>query len=219
MHEPQNLNDIIFGNPESKLRIYDIVTGAEALPHCGKSAIILYGTWGTGKTTMAKMLPNAIEKGRTNSELVMPEELIRCQQGYNGPQVIEFITKILDKNSLNSSGLHYIIIDEVDLLTKSAQESLKSALNTNRCIFILTTNYISELDRGLLDRCVLVEMNAAKVDQLLPLAQKIATNHAVTISDEDLIATIKAANGSFRNISHNVERLVRRKNTPTNVIF
>ena len=219
MHEPQNLNDIIFGNPESKLRIYDIVTGAEALPHCGKSAIILYGTWGTGKTTMAKMLPNAIEKGRTNSELVMPEEMIRCQQGYNGPQVIEFISKILDKNSLNTSGLHYIIIDEVDLLTKSAQESLKSALNTNRCIFILTTNYISELDRGLLDRCVLVEMNAAKVDQLLPLAQQIAVEQGINITDEELIATIKAANGSFRNISHNVERLMRRRNIPTNIIF
>jgi len=219
MHEPQNLNDIIFGNPESKLRIYDIVTGAEALPHCGKSAIILYGTWGTGKTTVATMLPDAIEKGRTQEELTMSADLIRCQQGYNGPQVIEFISKILDKNSLNASGLHYIIIDEVDLLTKAAQESLKSALNTNRCIFILTTNYISELDRGLLDRCVLVEMNAARVDQLLPLAQKIVTNHGVTINDEDLIATIKAANGSFRNISHNVERLVRRKNTPTNVIF
>ena len=219
MHEPQNLNDIIFGNPESKLRIYDIVTGAEALPHCGKSAIILYGTWGTGKTTMAKMLPNAIEKGRTDSELVMPEEMICCQQGYNGPQVIEFISRILDKNSLNASGLHYIIIDEVDLLTKSAQESLKSALNTNRCIFILTTNYISELDRGLLDRCVLVEMNAAKVDQLLPLAQRIAVEQGITITDEELIATIKAANGSFRNISHNVARLMRRRNIPTNIIF
>jgi len=219
MHEPQNLNDIIFGNPESKLRIYDIVTGAEALPHCGKSAIILYGTWGTGKTTMAKMLPNAIEKGRTDSELVMPEEMIRCQQGYNGPQVIEFISKILDKNSLNTSGLHYIIIDEVDLLTKSAQESLKSALNTNRCIFILTTNYISELDRGLLDRCVLVEMNAAKVDQLLPLAHRIAAEHGITVADEELLPTIKAANGSFRNITHNVERLVRRRNIPSNIIF
>ena len=219
MHEPQNLNDIIFGNPESKLRIYDIVTGAEALPHCGKSAIILYGTWGTGKTTMAKMLPNAIEKGRTDSELVMPEEMIRCQQGYNGPQVIEFISKILDKNSLNASGLHYIIIDEVDLLTKSAQESLKSALNTNRCIFILTTNYISALDRGLLDRCVLVEMNAAKVDQLLPLVQQIAMKQGITIADEELIATINAANGSFRNITHNVERLVRRRNIPSNIIF
>ena len=62
-------------------------------------------------------------------------------------------------------------------------------------------------------------MNAAKVDQLLPLAQRIAVEQGITIADEELIATIKAANGSFRNISHNVERLVRRKNTPTNVIF
>ena len=219
MHEPQNLNDIIFGNPESKLRIYDIVTGAEALPHCGKSAIILYGTWGTGKTTVAKMLPNAIEKGRTDSELVMPEEMIRCQQGFNGPQVIDFIAKILDKNSLNASGLHYIIIDEVDLLTKSAQESLKSAMNTSRCIFVLTTNYIAHLDRGLLDRCVLVEMNAAKNEQLLPLAHQIAAEQGVTVADEELLPTIKAANGSFRNITHNVERLVRRKNIPANIIF
>ena len=219
MHEPQNLNDIIFGNPESKLRIYDIVTGAETLPASGKSAIILYGTWGTGKTTVAKMLPNAIEKGRTDSELVMPEEMIRCQQGFNGPQVIDFIAKILDKNSLNASGLHYIIIDEVDLLTKSAQESLKSAMNTSRCIFILTTNYIADLDRGLLDRCVLVEMNAAQSEQLLPLAQKIAAEYGITVADEELLPTIKAANGSFRNITHNVERLVRRRNIPSNIIF
>ena len=89
MHEPQNLNDIIFGNPESKLRIYDIVTGAEALPHCGKSGIVLYGAWGTGKTTVATMLPDAIEKGRTQEELTMSADLIRCQQGFNGPQVIK----------------------------------------------------------------------------------------------------------------------------------
>jgi len=165
------------------------------------------------------MLPDAIEKGRTQEELVISADLIRCQQGFNGPQVIDLITRILDKNSLNASGLHYIIIDEVDLLTKSAQESLKSAMNTSRCIFILTTNYITELDRGLLDRCVLVEMNAAKSEQLLPLAHKIAAEQGVTIADEELLPTIKAANGSFRNIMHNVERLVRRKHIPTNIIF
>jgi DNA polymerase III delta prime subunit len=133
--------------------------------------------------------------------------------------VIDFIAKILDKNSLNASGLHYIIIDEVDLLTKSAQESLKSAMNTSRCIFVLTTNYIADLDRGLLDRCVLVEMNAAKNEQLLPLAHQIAAEQGVTVADEELLPTIKAANGSFRNITHNVERLVRRKNIPANIIF
>jgi DNA polymerase III delta prime subunit len=91
---------------------------------------------------------------------------------------MEFISRILDKNSLNESNLHYIIIDEVDLLTKQAQESLKSALNNKRCIFILTTNYIANLDRGLLDRCVLVEMNAAKSNQLLPLAHETAASAA-----------------------------------------
>jgi len=219
MHEPKSLNDIIFGNPESKLRIYDIVTGAESLPAGGKSGILLYGTWGTGKTTMATMLPNAIEKGKTQEFLTMQADLIRCQQGFNGPQVIDLITRILDKHSLNVSGLHYIIIDEVDLLTKSAQESLKSTLNTTRCIFILTTNYIADLDRGLLDRCVLVEMNAANNEQLLPLAHKIAKDLGDVLSDEDLLPTLTAANGSFRNIQHNVERLIRRKSMPKSVIF
>ena len=220
MYVPTSLNDIIFGNPESKLRIYDIVTGAETLPASGKSGILLYGTWGTGKTTMATMLPDAIEKGRTQEELTMSADLIRCQQGFNGPQVIDFIAKILDKNSLNASGLHYIIIDEVDLLTKSAQESLKSAMNTSRCIFILTTNYIAYLDRGLLDRCVLVEMNAAAINDYLPLAKNLVSDMGVVMSDDDLLPTISAAKGSLRNLIHNVERLARRSNTPPpNIIF
>lgn len=220
MYVPTSLNDIIFGNPESKLRIYDIVTGAETLPASGKSGILLYGTWGTGKTTMATMLPDAIEKGRTQEELTMSADLIRCQQGFNGPQVIDFIAKILDKNSLNASGLHYIIIDEVDLLTKSAQESLKSAMNTSRCIFILTTNYIAHLDRGLLDRCVLVEMNAAAVSDYLPLAKNLVSDMGVVMSDDDLLPTISAAKGSLRNLIHNVERLARRSNPPPpNIIF
>jgi DNA replication protein DnaC len=54
-HEPQTIDDIIFGNAESKLRIEDIVSGAEPLPYSGKSAILLYGVFGTGKTTLAKM--------------------------------------------------------------------------------------------------------------------------------------------------------------------
>lgn len=153
-HEPQTINDIIFGNPESRLRIEDIVNNAEAIPSSGKSAILLYGVFGTGKTTLAKMLPNAIEQGKTSEDLTLPEEMIACQQGFTGPQVISLIEVILSRSSLNASGLHYFIIDEVDNLTKLAQQSLKSALNTTRGVFILTTNNISQLDKALLQEAI-----------------------------------------------------------------
>jgi len=209
-YEPNQIGDIIWGNAESRLRIEDIVSGAEALPHCGKSAILLYGVFGTGKTTLAKMLPNAIEKGKTGDELGWEADFIGCQQGFNGPQVMVLIEKVLSRNSLNTSGLHYFILDEVDNLTKLAQQSLKSALNTDRGIFILTTNNISELDKGLKDRCVLVEMNAAPVSSYLPLAKSLISDMGVAISDIDLLPTISAANGSLRNLIHNIERLARR---------
>ena len=210
-HEPQTIDDIIFGNTESKLRIKDIVSGTEEIPYCGKSAILLYGAFGTGKTTLAKMLPNHIEFGKIKEELVWPEEFIACQQGFNGPQVMSLIDSVLSKSSLNASGLHYFIIDEVDNLTKLAQQSLKSALNTTRGVFILTTNNVSQLDRGLLDRSILVEMNAANPSDYLIIAKSIIKEAGVTLSDEDLLPTIQAANGSFRNLFHNVERLARRQ--------
>jgi len=112
--------------------------------------------------------------------------------------------------------LHYFIIDEVDNLTKLAQQSLKSALNTTRGVFILTTNNISQLDKGLLDRCVLVEMNAAPAEEYIRVARAVVSKTGVDIADKDLLPTIQAANGSFRNIIHNIGRLVRRKAQSTN---
>lgn len=105
---------------------------------------------------------------------------------------------------------HYFIFDEVDNLSKIAQAGLKTTLNSNRAVFILTTNNISQLDKGVKDRCVIIEMNAAKDAEFLPLARRIAADAGAPLSDAELLTEISGNNGSFRSVIFNVLRKAKR---------
>jgi len=200
---PTCIDDIVFGNAEAKMRITEIVAGYKPFPVSGKNGILLYGVWGTGKTSLAMMLPAAIETAITgSSELNDPAMLVRCRRGM---QSVEAINKICERPqyvALNDSGLNYFVIDEVDLLTDLAQEALKTAMNMPRTVFVLTTNHIQEVERGVKNRCVEIQMNAASAVQWLPFARRVLASVGVSaLTDEHLIAVIEPCAGSVRDMT------------------
>jgi replication-associated recombination protein RarA len=200
-HTANCVEDIVISNEDSRKRLLNITQGGSHFPIAGKNGILIFGVCGTGKTELAKLLPSAIERSIANAELNEEAEFVGCRQGVNGTTVMKLIENIAILISFNASGLHYFTLDEVDNMTKEAQQSLKSAMNYPRTAFVLTTNHINQVDKGVRDRCILIEMNAAKPQLWLPRVQSILADYGVDdVSDDDLLLLIDSCKGSARNI-------------------
>jgi len=214
--QPTSLSDFVISDAASRIQLETILSGRLSFPLFGKNAICLWGTNGTGKSTLALMLPQLLEKSaklvgtqRWNDTFISPNywHLTECGIGGNSVSMVTDLNKRAKHTlGLSPSGWHYEILDEVDILTAAAQASLKTAITfANSTIFILTTNHPSKLDAGLKDRCLLIEMNQPKPADCVPMAQSFLrqmglTGNEVSVADLEKLAT--ASRGSFRDFGN-----------------
>jgi DNA polymerase III delta prime subunit len=213
---PKCLNDFAL-QPGSRYKLESILEGTLSFPDNGVNGIILHGLYGTGKTTMANLLPGLIETAKTdpNAQHLSPGDVVdttgpnswlhSCVQGQNGVSMINNIQNGTSFNSWNASGLHYVILDEVDLLTDAAIASFKALMNRKFVVFIMTTNHLNKIDPGVQNRSVMIDMNVPPAPAWRPILKRIYTQSGlVPPTDATLDQVVHAGRGSARSIFSDV---------------
>ncbi len=199
--------------PTSRHKLESLLDQTLPFPSTGVNGLVLFGLHGTGKTTLARLLPGLLETAKVDpaSANMAPGALVdtqspsdhynSCQQGQNGLTLIQGIESTTSFVTWNASALHYVILDEVDLLTAAAMTSFKSVMNRKNVVFIMTTNRLEKIDPGIQNRSVLIDMNQPPVANWRPLLRRIYTQANLTPpSDAVLDQVVQAGRGSARSI-------------------
>jgi len=216
---PSCLDDFLINNSTEREVLELILSLKLPFPFNGKSGILLHGTYGTGKSTLGFLLPSLLETayagnypqpspiGQMQATEVGAPEVFRCGGGLSSTAIVKHITMCNSRNPIHHYGqTDYFLFDEVDKLTLSAQQSLKSVMDLKRCQFIFTTNYIDRIDDGIIDRSYLIEMNkAADANAYVSMGQSILQKIALapTAMPALAITTIAhKAKGSLRRFAN-----------------
>jgi DNA polymerase III subunit gamma/tau len=216
-YRPKKLSDVI--GQQVVVKAFTNAFKANNMHH----AYILAGAWGTGKTTVGRIVAamENCEKGRT---LEPCGECNNCKQIFSGKSFdVKEIDAASNRGVDDIRQLHrdlytcptqcrkkYVILDECHSLTGIAAEaSLKMIEEPPSFVrFILATTEPHRLKNTIHSRCIMWKFNKVNWTEIYSHLVDIATKEGIEYEEEALKIAARAAKGSVRDSLQNLQTMM-----------
>ena len=149
--------------------------------------LLFYGPPGTGKTTTIINLVNAYQEILNQKHKGLMIHLNASDE--RGIDIIRNqINQFVNSKSLFNQGMKFVILDEVDYMTKNAQQALRYLLQnyTEGVRFCLICNYISRIDEGLQNEFLRLRFNQLPENDIISFLKIISVSENLSITDKSL---------------------------------
>lgn len=149
--------------------------------------LLLYGPPGTGKTTTIINLINKYQEVNNEKNRGLIIHLNASDE--RGIDIIRNqINQFVNSKTLFTKGMKFVILDEVDYMTKNAQQALKYLLQnySSNVRFCLICNYISRIDEGLQNEFLRLRFNQLPEEKIIEFLKNITKKEAINIDEKSL---------------------------------
>ena len=179
-YRPQQLEKIVL-DPINRT-LFQRVLETKQFPN-----LLFYGPPGTGKTTSAE---NIIQSYQERYYKKNKETIIHLNASdERGIEVIRSqIYQFVKTQNMFEKGLKFVILDEVDYMTKNAQQALKNLLQScsPHIRFILICNYICKIEESLKNEFICIRFNQLPQSEMIQFIEHITKAENISIETKNI---------------------------------
>jgi replication factor C subunit 3/5 len=130
------------------------------------------------------------------------------------------INQFVNSKSLFNQGMKFVILDEVDYMTKNAQQALRYLLQnyTEGVRFCLICNYISRIDEGLQNEFLRLRFNQLPEKDIISFLKTISVSENLSITDKSLQLIQQLYKSDIRSMINFMQSNQNIKDTDFNII-
>ena len=209
-YKPTDFDNVILS--DNNKRIFSNILATREFPN-----VLFYGPPGTGKTTT---IINLVKK--YHEILKQKHRALTIHLNASDDRGVEIVRTQIHQfahmKQLFFPGIKFVILDEVDYMTDSAQQSLRHLIQTTTHLnvrFCLICNYVGKINDNLQNDFVKIRFNQLPVPNILGFLKNISESEELGMSDETLENIQVQFKSDIRSMINMIQTCKTSKQTKT----